>query len=155
MTELQIITLIAFLLFYLPAYARLIGLLYIRKLLWTAIYLLIIAAILAYFSNTYYVFIFQLLIVASRIIEGNSVKLKNKGLFAIAYRAEIFVLFLVLFLILITPIPFKTIIMLALVGNRILYYLKRPFKTPILNDRYILYWMFPIFYLAVHFRHAL
>jgi len=126
---------------------------YGSKTVRTIIYQIFMGVILAYLFKSHAILAFQIAIILSHIALSYSTIIKNKSLAKVAAHTEKFVLFGVLILILISSMPFKPLIILALVGKRILYYLKTDLLISniriLSNGSTSIYSFFLIYFLAL------
>lgn len=129
---------------------------YGSKLKRTIIYQISMGVILAILYKSYSIFIFQIAIVLSQILLVYSIVLRTNFQIMIAAHAEKFVLTGVVVLILLSALPFKALIILALVGNRGFTYFLIQLREHLsknkvhLLDKYLIYLMCIIYYIALY-----
>ena len=121
--SLQIILMVVFPLFMFVPVSQAGKLEYLSKLRPTLIYQISVGVILALLYKSYAIIFFQLAIVLAQLLLTYSIFFKSKLKATIAAQAEKFVITVVVILILLSTLPFKGLVILALVGNRILNYM--------------------------------
>jgi len=148
------VLLISSLMFFGLGYSKYLS--YKKKPVWTATALFVPACLLAYSINSLSIIVFQVLLISSAILHVNSLKFESNFSIKISAHIEKIIILGVIVSILLLPLPYKSLLLLALVAFRILNHLKGYFPESIfLKKEYTLYTMFAIWIAAFYTKNVL
>jgi len=143
---------VASLMFYTPLFLKLS---FIHKPVLTFAYPLGMSGLLAAILVSPFILVLQFLIVIAQYLKARFSLVGSKH-YLLANNAEMLALLLAVLFIFLLPIPEKTLVIMALTGNRFLLYIQKYFaskKISLFSEKYILFWMLLIFIICIELRY--
>ena len=144
---------IATIMFYTPLFLKLS---FIHKPVLTFAYPLGMSGLLAASLGSPFILVLQLLIVIAQYLKARF-SLVGSKLYLLANNAEMLALLLTVLFVFLLPIPEKTLVIMALTGNRFLLYIQKHFaskKRSLFSEKYIVFWMLLIFIICIKLRYT-